>query len=426
MKELDPSLNTSGLELVNLKARLAEFREEGLEGVDVEIKGSTLLTMNELYPNLFDKETIEGLVGGMNFADLMIEGLGGELSFSMPLDSITELSVEQLKVMQKELTDNALNMTSDIDDWFKKIEAEDPSKAFMVRQKMMFDDLMDGNRELIDENGNLAIYHAGRKEMIFKTEREFLNDFNLLTASANDLDKDSITIIEEQLKFFEDKGLLLEQYMGNQVKTVQGEAEMMTLVTQLLSKKLEEIRMEEDILRLTKEINDEKAKDKGVGAETKEEVKQLNFLQKIKERYNKINEQQTRKKTLEALQSAQTETTAWLIEAIMKSTPFPINLILAAAAESKVEELFSKLGNVKKAQYGADFIADSPQLMMVGEGSGAERVQVTPLVDPNLEGTQGQGITLNISGNVLTDSFVEDSIIPAVREATRMGENLGV
>ena len=78
------------------------------------------------------------------------------------------------------------------------------------------------------------------------------------------------------------------------------------------------------------------------------------------------------------------------------------------------------------AQYGADFITDGPQMMMVGEGRGPERVQVTPLEDPNLEGPQGQGITLNISGNVLHESFIEDEVIPQIREGLRLGENMGI
>ena len=87
------------------------------------------------------------------------------------------------------------------------------------------------------------------------------------------------------------------------------------------------------------------------------------------------------------------------------------------------------MGYVKKmttAQYGADFITDGPQMMMVGEGRGPERVQVTPLEDPNLEGPQGQGITLNISGNVLHESFIEDEVIPQIREGLRLGENMGI
>ena len=88
-----------------------------------------------------------------------------------------------------------------------------------------------------------------------------------------------------------------------------------------------------------------------------------------------------------------------------------------------VDKLFS---NIKVAQYGADFITSGPQMMMVGEGSGPEHVQVTPLVDENQSGPQGQGITLNISGNVLHESFIEDSVIPQIREGLRLGENMGI
>lgn len=105
--------------------------------------------------------------------------------------------------------------------------------------------------------------------------------------------------------------------------------------------------------------------------------------------------------------------------------PLYFGLGLAAAATATASGL-ARVSQIKKAQYGADFVTDGPQMMMVGEGSGPERVQVTPLDDPNLDGPQGQGITLNISGNVLHESFVEDSIIPAVREGIRLGENLGI
>ena len=118
---------------------------------------------------------------------------------------------------------------------------------------------------------------------------------------------------------------------------------------------------------------------------------------------------------------AQTE--SGLVAKIMESVAFPFNLALAALAGKMVDKLYS---GITAAQYGADFITDGPQMMMVGEGSGPERVQVTPLVDPNIDGPQGQGITLNISGNVLHESFVEDSIIPQIREGLRLGENMGI
>tara|TARA_R100000734_G_scaffold19127_1_gene18324 strand:- start:5299 stop:7173 length:1875 start_codon:yes stop_codon:yes gene_type:complete len=110
-----------------------------------------------------------------------------------------------------------------------------------------------------------------------------------------------------------------------------------------------------------------------------------------------------------------------------KKYPAPTGTILGiAAAAAAVSRGLKNADEIKKAQYGADFITSGPQLMMVGEGSGPERVQVTPLVDPNLEGPQGQAINVNISGNVMHESFVEDNIIPSIREGLRLGENIGL
>ena len=107
--------------------------------------------------------------------------------------------------------------------------------------------------------------------------------------------------------------------------------------------------------------------------------------------------------------------------------PPPVGEILGGiSAALAVTAGLARIQSIRKAQYGADFVTEGPQMMMVGEGSGPERVQVTPLEDPNIAGPQGQGITLNIQGNVLHESFVEDNIIPQIREGLRLGENMGV
>ena len=76
------------------------------------------------------------------------------------------------------------------------------------------------------------------------------------------------------------------------------------------------------------------------------------------------------------------------------------------------------------AKFGADFVTSGPQLMMVGEGSGPEHVQVTPLVDSNINGPQGGGITINISGGVVQDDYVRNTLIPAINKATGTGAKL--
>ena len=106
--------------------------------------------------------------------------------------------------------------------------------------------------------------------------------------------------------------------------------------------------------------------------------------------------------------------------------PLYFGLGVAAAATATVAGL-ARVSQIKKAQYGADFVTDGPQMMMVGEGSGPERVQVTPLVDPNIDGPTGQSITVNVQGSVIgTEEFTENTLIPQIKEGLRLGENIGI
>jgi hypothetical protein len=104
--------------------------------------------------------------------------------------------------------------------------------------------------------------------------------------------------------------------------------------------------------------------------------------------------------------------------------PLYFGLGVAAAATATVAGL-ARVQQIRKAQYGADFVTDGPQMMMVGEGSGPERVQVTPLQDPNIDGPQAQGMTINIQGSVIgTEEFTENTLLPQIREGIRLGEQI--
>ena len=82
----------------------------------------------------------------------------------------------------------------------------------------------------------------------------------------------------------------------------------------------------------------------------------------------------------------------------------------------------------QKAALGADFTTTGPQLMMVGDNPGGrERVQVTPLSSPNVAGPQGEAsVIVNVSGNVLTQDFVEDELAEHIKEAVRRGTDFGI
>ena len=78
----------------------------------------------------------------------------------------------------------------------------------------------------------------------------------------------------------------------------------------------------------------------------------------------------------------------------------------------------------QKFAKGANFITDGTTPMIVGE-EGRELVQVTPLEGPNLEGPQGSNITLNVSGNVMTQDFVENQLLDSIKESLRLGGDIG-
>ena len=96
-----------------------------------------------------------------------------------------------------------------------------------------------------------------------------------------------------------------------------------------------------------------------------------------------------------------------------------------AAATAAVGAGLARVNEIRSAQYGADFVTSGPQMMMVGEGSGPERVQVTPLSDPNIDGPAGQSVTVNVQGSVIgPEEFTESTLIPQIKEGLRLGERI--
>ena len=84
-------------------------------------------------------------------------------------------------------------------------------------------------------------------------------------------------------------------------------------------------------------------------------------------------------------------------------TPVMLNVVDAA-----IEKAYS---GERKIHWMEIYAGENP--------GGMERVQVTPLSSPNIDGPQGGGITINISAP-LVDETVIDSIIPAIEKAQRL------
>ena len=84
---------------------------------------------------------------------------------------------------------------------------------------------------------------------------------------------------------------------------------------------------------------------------------------------------------------------------------------------------------IPKFAQGGDFVTAGPQNIMVGDNPGGrERVQVTPLSSPNIAGPQGGGspITVNVSGNVMSQDYVEGELAEQIKEAIRRGNDFGI
>jgi hypothetical protein len=90
----------------------------------------------------------------------------------------------------------------------------------------------------------------------------------------------------------------------------------------------------------------------------------------------------------------------------------------SVAALLALEAAKAGVRSIQFAETGFDGVVNSPTMFVTGE-SGAERVQVTPLQGPNINGPQGGGgITVNISAPLVDETVVE-SIIPAIEKAQR-------
>ena len=118
------------------------------------------------------------------------------------------------------------------------------------------------------------------------------------------------------------------------------------------------------------------------------------------------------------------EAVAGYLASVLKTVPFPANIMFAAAGGGIVAGLMDKAMGAIPNQFatGADFITSGATPMLVGE-SGPERVSVTPLT-PGMNQNGPQGITLNISGGLIDDSYVRNELIPALNKATSMGSGL--
>ena len=160
----------------------------------------------------------------------------------------------------------------------------------------------------------------------------------------------------------------------------------------------------------------EKVKDISASIEAQEKQsietnKKLN-LEKLKN--TAIQAQTAKSGAIGVIKAETAEAVAGYIASILKSVPFPLNLILAATAGGAVNELMDSV--IPAFATGGDFVTNGPQLALLGDNPGGrERVQVTPLSSPNVNGPQG-GMVNNFYGPVTNEAYVRDELIPQIQK----------
>tara|TARA_B100001094_G_scaffold330437_1_gene395658 strand:- start:281 stop:1858 length:1578 start_codon:yes stop_codon:yes gene_type:complete len=168
----------------------------------------------------------------------------------------------------------------------------------------------------------------------------------------------------------------------------------------------------DDVIVDMGEMNDIMNESFGINKAIKKQKQDL-IIQDLK---NAALQQSSAKDAMKAVIRAETmEAVAGYIASVLKSVPFPANLVLAAGGGALASGLIDK--GLSSFATGGDFVTSGPQMIMVGDNPGGrERVQVSPLSSPNINGPGGGGVTVNISAPLVDDTVVE-SIIPAIQTA---------
>jgi len=198
-------------------------------------------------------------------------------------------------------------------------------------------------------------------------------------------------------------------------------------------------QLDEDTKAMLKSILDNAKKIKKAKGDPVQEAK-------VEENANKIigdsDDDLTKKKIANAAKGAQTARAGiqnairgYIMEGVagyaakaLAQFPVPLNLILAGAAGGLVNELITSLINQIPAPkmsfaQGGSFVTAGAQSIMVGDNpSGQELVTVTPLDAGDEPMSTSNNINVTISGNVMSESYTEDVIVPHIKEALRRGQ----
>ena len=104
----------------------------------------------------------------------------------------------------------------------------------------------------------------------------------------------------------------------------------------------------------------------------------------------------------------------------------PMGVPAAIGALVALEAAKALVRNIQFAEHGFEGVVDKPTLFVTGEKNKREHVSITPLESPNLGGGDGMSrvINVNISGGIVQEDYVSNTLIPEINRAVSLGSRI--
>jgi len=145
-----------------------------------------------------------------------------------------------------------------------------------------------------------------------------------------------------------------------------------------------------------------------------------------------LGNQSVKDAMINTIKAETAEAIAGYISSLFQNLPFPIAATLSAGAGAFVGSIMNKnvptfeqggmVGGRRHSQGGTMIEAEQGEFVM--SRSAVEAVGIENMNRINQGG--GAGITVNVSGNVMTQDFVENDLAEAIKEAARKGADFGI
>ena len=300
--------------------------------------------------------------------------------------------------------------------WLK--ENKDNTEALALKTA----ELNKEEKELKEELAGLT--STGKSAIDFN--KDFAMSIDMASNSSSELGEGISIVSDDYAEFTRqlfEAGMSLDEFLLQQQESTLATTTDNTARAQAIEFILDEIKRKRELIRVSK-----------LGAEIEKAttMQTLNATAKLMEASAKGFEQ-FKGAQLVAARLNQVASVINTYTAINKTLAdpnlkFPANVITAAAIGAtgfaNVMQISKSIGEFRTAATGMDEVVNKPTLILAGE-AGAESVNITPLTGDTASNTSaGSTINVTVQGNVMSDEFTEQQVIPAIQRALKNGESL--